>query len=68
MKMLMLARHINERIMINDDIIILVQGVDISRGKYQVKLGIEAPARHIIDREEIYLKRKKEKEMAILML
>jgi len=54
--------------MINDDIIILVQGVDISRGKYQVKLGIEAPARHIIDREEIYLKRKKEKEMAILML
>ena len=48
--MLLLARKPGERIMIGDDIIIEVLGID-SRG--QVRLGITAPQETPIFREEI---------------
>ncbi len=47
--MLVLSRHLGERIMIGDDIIITV--VDIDRGK--IRLGITAPRDTPIYREEI---------------
>jgi len=56
--MLILARRKGERIMINDDIEIIIHDVDISKRPPQVKVGIQAPSRYVIDREEIYLKKR----------
>lgn len=48
--MLVLSRAENERIMIGDDIAIIV--IEIGHGK--VKLGIEAPKDVVVHRKEIY--------------
>lgn len=48
--MLVLSRKTNERIMIDDDVVITV--VDIRGDK--VRLGIEAPSGVRIHREEVY--------------
>ena len=47
--MLVLSRKKNERIMIGDDIILMV--VEIRGDK--IKIGIEAPANVAVDREEV---------------
>lgn len=49
--MLVLARYINERIMIGDDIVITVTDIDERTGR--VKIGIEAPIGVRVDREEV---------------
>jgi carbon storage regulator len=54
--MLVLARRLNESIMIGDDIEIVV--IDIKGD--QVKLGIRAPKRVTVHRKEIYDEIKKE--------
>ena len=56
--MLVLSRHIDESIMIGDDVIITV--VDIRGDK--VRLGIEAPQAIPVHRQEVYeaIKRKPE--------
>lgn len=50
--MLVLTRRRGETIMIGDDVTITVVGVD----RNQVRLGIHAPDKVSIHREEIYLK------------
>ena len=57
-ELLVLARNIGQKIMINDDIEIIITGIDTR--KMQVKVGIQAPSKHVIDREEIYLLKRKE--------
>jgi carbon storage regulator len=47
--MLVLSRHKDERILIGEDISVLVIGV--KRGK--VRLGVEAPKHIRVDREEV---------------
>lgn len=47
--MLILARKLNEKILIGDDIVLVVLSVESNR----VKLGIDAPADVTILREEI---------------
>jgi carbon storage regulator len=54
--MLVLARRLNESIMIGDDIEVVV--IDIKGD--QVKLGIRAPKRITVHRKEIYEEIKKE--------
>ena len=54
--MLQLTRFTGQKVYINDEIIIVIMGVDITNG--QVRLGFEAPKDTIIDREEIYVRRK----------
>jgi carbon storage regulator len=54
--MLVLARRLNESIMIGDDIEVVV--IDIKGD--QVKLGIRAPKRVTVHRKEIYDEIKKE--------
>lgn len=56
--MLVLCRKLSERIMIGDDIVVTV--VAIGRGT--VKLGIDAPRAMDVDREEVYLERKRVRE------
>ena len=51
----MLSRKENERIIINDDIIITI----VDCGGERVKIGIEAPPEVSIFREEIYPKERK---------
>jgi carbon storage regulator len=51
--MLVLARYVNERIMIGDDIVITITDVNPLSGK--VKVGIEAPNDIRVDREEVRL-------------
>jgi len=52
-KMLVLSRHIGEKIVINNNIIVTITEVRSIKGKVVVKLGFEAP-RHIpIVREEL---------------
>ncbi len=51
--MLVLTRHIGEKIIINDDIQITV--VAIQGGK--VRIGIQAPDRVRVDREEVHQRR-----------
>ena len=59
--MLVLKRNVGQKIRINDDIEIMITGVDMFANTPQVKLGFIAPMCHRIDREEIYWKRKLEK-------
>jgi carbon storage regulator len=59
--MLVLARRLNESIMIGDDIEIVV--IDIKGD--QVKLGIRAPKRISVHRKEIYEEIKKENIAAV---
>jgi len=54
--MLILARKINERIIVNDSIVITVVKI---RGNH-VCIGIEAPRGISIDREEIWISKKSE--------
>jgi len=58
--MLILSRRAGQRIMINDDIEILIQCVDTTKYPPQVKVGITAPREHTVDRLEIYLSKKEE--------
>lgn len=50
--MLVLARLVNEKIMIGDDITIMIVDVDARTGK--VRVGIEAPKDVPVHREEVY--------------
>lgn len=61
-KILILARRKGQRIMINEDIEIVIHDVDETKQPIQIKVGIQAPMNYVIDREEIYLKKKKEKK------
>jgi len=56
--MLILSRRLGESIVIADNVYLKV--LDVSGS--QVRLGIEAPRSISVDREEIHLKRKQEKE------
>lgn len=58
--MLVIERKKGQKIMINDDIVIVVSSVDRSGGK--VKLAFDAPKDYAIHREEIYDLIQKEKE------
>lgn len=55
--MLMLTRRIGEKLMIGDDVDIIVLGI---RGN-QIRLGINAPKHISVHREEVYLQIKDEK-------
>jgi carbon storage regulator len=58
--MLMLSRYANEKIMIGNDITIIVTEVDCKTGK--VKIGIQAPPNVAVHRMEVYkaIKRREE--------
>lgn len=56
--MLLLTRRINEKLKIGDDIEIIIMGI---KGN-QVRLGINAPKKVPVHREEIYVKIQEEKE------
>ena len=54
--MLILARRKLEKIMIGDDVVITITNIDC---RHQVvKLGIDAPESILIEREEVYIRRK----------
>ena len=59
-KILILTRRIGGSIVISDDIVVVVLGINGS----QVKLGIEAPESVSVHREEIYRKIVEEREEA----
>ena len=59
--MLVLSRKENERIMISHDVVITVVGI---RGN-KVRLGIEAPEGMLVDREEVYRDRHRDRELAL---
>lgn len=59
--MLILTRRVGESIVIADDVVIVVLGINGS----QVKLGIEAPMSVSVHREEIYRKIIEEREEKI---
>lgn len=54
--MLVLSRNRNERILIGDDVVVMVVGVDCHG---TVKLGIEAPKNVEVDREEVRIAKRK---------
>jgi carbon storage regulator len=61
-QILILTRYINEKIILGDDITIMIVGIN----GYQVSIGIDAPKEIPVHREEIYKvvqaqKRNKEK-------
>ena len=58
--MLILTRKLGESITIGDDIKVSVLGI---RGR-QVRLGIEAPLKVVVHREEIYVKIQNENRKA----
>lgn len=57
--MLVLTRRIGEALIVGDDVNITILGV---KGN-QVRLGINAPKNVSVDREEIYIKKKREEKM-----
>lgn len=59
--MLVLARRLNESIMIGDDIELVV--IEIKGD--QVKLGIKAPRSVVVHRKEVYEEIRKENEAAL---
>jgi carbon storage regulator len=59
--MLVLTRKLNESIIIGDDVKITIVEV---KGE-QVKLGISAPKRIPVHREEVYLEIQKENQKAV---
>ena len=52
--MLVLMRKRSEAIMIGEDIVMRILGIT----PQQVRIGVDAPKEVVIDREEIYLKKK----------
>jgi carbon storage regulator len=58
--MLVLSRHVEETIMIGDNVEVMVVGI---RGD-KVKLGIKAPANVAVHRREIYERIQQEKQKA----
>lgn len=56
--MLILTRRIGETIVIGEQITVTVLGINGN----QVRIGTNAPKNIIVDREEIFLRRQKEKE------
>lgn len=56
--MLVLTRRINERLRIGDDVTITIIGI---KGN-QVRIGIEAPKSVSVDREEIYQRKKLDRD------
>ncbi len=54
--MLVLSRKLNESIVINDNVVVTVLGVQGDR----VRLGIEAPAEIPVHRQEVYEKMQNE--------
>lgn len=56
--MLILSRRIREGIMIGDEVLITILGINGN----QVRLGIKAPSNVIVHREEIYEQNQREKE------
>lgn len=56
--MLIITRRAGEAIFINDDIKLVVLGVK----RDQMRIGIEAPKEIPIDREELYIRKQRDKE------
>jgi carbon storage regulator len=56
--MLIITRRVGEAIFINDDIKLVVLGVK----RDQMRIGIEAPKEIPIDREELYIRKQRDKE------
>lgn len=56
--MLVLTRRINEHLRIGDDVTVAILGI---RGN-QVRIGIEAPKSVSVDREEIYQRKKLDRD------
>ncbi len=59
--MLILSRRIGESIKIDDNVTVTVAGI---KGN-QVRIAIAAPKSVVVDREEIYQRKKAEKDMAL---
>lgn len=60
--MLILTRRIGEKIMLGDDICLVILSV---RGG-QVRIGVDAPRNITVHRDEVYQRIKKEEERALL--
>jgi carbon storage regulator len=58
--MLVLSRRTGEKIIINDNIIVTISSIQKPN---QVKIAIQAPNEISIDREEIYLRKKREEKL-----
>lgn len=56
--MLVLTRRINEHLRIGDDVTVSILGI---KGN-QVRIGIEAPKSVAVDREEIYQRKKLDRD------
>lgn len=56
--MLVLTRKIGEAVIVSDNIVIKLLGI---RGQ-QIRLGIEAPESIVVDREEVYMKKKAQRK------
>ena len=50
--MLVLTRRVNETVMLGDDITVTILGIN----NHQVRLGLKAPGRVPVPREEVYEK------------
>ena len=59
--MLILTRHVDQSIIIGDDIVIKI----LSNTAGQVRIGIEAPKHIPVHRDEIYKKIQKSKQEAV---
>jgi carbon storage regulator len=57
--MLVLAREVDQTIMVGDDIKITVVALNGRR----VKIGVEAPKSLPVDREEIYVEKKRDRDL-----